>query len=178
MTEVRHAHASDLDRAADTVAVAFEDYPWTRHVLPEADYFSRLCALRRLYLGYAHEHGIIPVTDNCDGVIALLAPDTPDPEPEMITRAVSLHGDLIDRLGHAAPQVGVWRLETLGCDLMREAAVERRHCSISLSQKFPVGAEATSRSIPRTPETCGCMKGTASPLCRTAKVPAVHLYGS
>ena len=114
VAEVRHAHAKDLDRAADTLAAAFEDYPWTRYVLPEADYVSRLRALQRLYLGYAHEHGIVAVTDNCDGVIALLAPDAPDPEPEMIAQVVSLHGDRIDRLGHSAPQAGVWRLETLG----------------------------------------------------------------
>lgn len=112
--DVRHAHASDLDRAADTLAAAFEDYPWTRYVLPEDDYSTRLRELQRLYLGYAHEHGIVAVTDNCDGVIALLAPNAPDPEPEMIEQVVSLHGDRIGRLGLSAPQAGVWCLETLG----------------------------------------------------------------
>ena len=114
MTEVRHANASDLDRAADTLAAAFDDYPWTRHVLPETDYASRLRALQRLYLGYAHEHGIVAVTEHCDGVIALLAPNAPDPGPEMIAQVVSLHGDRIDRLGESATQPGGWRLETLG----------------------------------------------------------------
>lgn len=114
VADVQHAHAPDLDCAADTLADAFEDYRWTRHVLPEDDYLTRLRALQRLYPGYAHEHGIVAVTDNCGGVIALLAPDAPDPEPEMIEQVVSLHGDRIDRLGHSVPQVGVWRLETLG----------------------------------------------------------------
>ncbi len=113
-SDVRHALLSDLKGAAETLAAAFASYPWTRYVLPEDNYLQRLRELQRLYLGYAHEHGIVAVTDNCDGVIALLAPDAPDPEPGIVERIVSLHGDRVERLGNAEPQTSGWRLETLG----------------------------------------------------------------
>lgn len=114
MTHVRHAQTADLAAAADTLTAAFEHYPWTRHVLPEEDYLVRLRALQHLYLGYAHEHGIVAVTSDSDGVIALLPPDAPDPAPDMMEEVVALHGDRIDRLDQAPPPEGAWRLETLG----------------------------------------------------------------
>lgn len=112
--DVRRAHAANLDAAAETLAAAFEQYPWTRYVLPEADYPVRLRELQRLYLGYAHEHGIVAVTESCDGVIAILPLDAPDPEPEMVERILALHEDRIDRLGQSEAPADAWRLETLG----------------------------------------------------------------
>lgn len=47
---VRRATIEDLDAAADTLAEAFEGYPWTRHVLLEEGYEERLRALQLLYL--------------------------------------------------------------------------------------------------------------------------------
>lgn len=114
MTLVRHARPADLAAAADTLTAAFEHYPWTRHVLPEDDYLARLRALQHLYLGYACEHGIVAVTGDGEGVIALLPPHAPDPAPAMVEEVVALHGDRIDRLEQAPPPEGAWRLETLG----------------------------------------------------------------
>ena len=66
------------------------------------------------YLDYAHKHGLVAVTADRDGAITLLPPDAPMPGQAMIDRVVDLHGDRIDRLDHAAPPAGAWRLETLG----------------------------------------------------------------
>jgi ribosomal protein S18 acetylase RimI-like enzyme len=112
--EVRLAQLGDLAPAADTLAAAFRDYPWTRHVIPAADYWKRLLELQLLYLEYSQSRGIVAVTGGCDGVIALLPPEAPEPEPKMIGRIIELHGDRIDRLDHADPPADAWRLETLG----------------------------------------------------------------
>ncbi len=114
MTLVRHAQPADLAPVADTLTAAFEHYPWTRHVLPEHDYLARLRALQHLYLGYACEHGIVAVTGDGEGVIALLPPDAPEPAPATVEEVVALHGDRIDRLDQAPPPEGAWQLETLG----------------------------------------------------------------
>lgn len=106
MTHVRHAQPADLAAAADTLTTAFEYYPWTRYVLPERDYLARLRALQHLYLGYACEHGIVAVTGDSDGVIALLPPHAPDPAPAMVEEVVALHGERIDRLDQAPPPEG------------------------------------------------------------------------
>lgn len=110
----RSATTDDLAAAADTLAEAFDDYPWTRHVLPEDDYVARLHALQLLYLQHAHEHGIVAVAGDVDAVVALLPPDAPDPAPAVVERVVELHGDRVDRLEHRPPPARAWRLETLG----------------------------------------------------------------
>ncbi|MFJ2369215.1 GNAT family N-acetyltransferase [Microbacterium sp. NPDC087665] len=111
---VRRATTADLNAAADTLADAFEGYSWTRHVLPEEDYEERLRALQFLYLRYAQKHGIVAITDDCDGVIALLPPHAPDPDGDMVKQIVALHGDRLDRLDQAPSSPDAWRLETLG----------------------------------------------------------------
>lgn len=114
----RLAGVDDLPTSAISLAAAFEHYPWTLHVIPEENYHQRLHDLQLLYLEYAHMHGIVAVVGNGEGVIALLPPDAPEPDPGMIDEIVRLHGDRIDRLDHADlptdPPTGAWRLETLG----------------------------------------------------------------
>ena len=111
---IRAARPEDLDRAADALAAAFEDYPWTRYVIPADAYLERLRELQRLYLGYAQQHGLVAVTPDQDGAIALLPPEPPAPEPAMIDRLHDLHGDRIERLSTIASPERAWRLETLG----------------------------------------------------------------
>ncbi len=114
----RLATIEDLPACGSTLAAAFEHYPWTRHVIPEDNYHQRLHDLQSLYVEYAHEHGIVAVAGDGVGVIALLPPDAPEPDPEMIDQIVQLHGDRIDRLNQnpplTDPPAGAWRLETLG----------------------------------------------------------------
>lgn len=127
---VRSASPVDLTTAADTLAAAFADYPWTRYVIPENGYVDRLRNLQRLYLRHAHRHGLVGVAGPADGVIALLPPDAPEPGTETVQEIIALHGDRVDRLTHSvsAPpaespeawQARPWRLETLGVHPARQ----------------------------------------------------------
>ncbi|WP_336662575.1 GNAT family N-acetyltransferase [Leucobacter sp. USHLN154] len=111
---ILHADTGDLEAASETLAAAFEDYAWTRYVIPTTDYAARLLTLQRLYLDYAHQHGIVGVTATGDGVIALIPPTAPAPEEHTVEQIIALHGDRLDRLSQSEPPAGAWRLETLG----------------------------------------------------------------
>ncbi len=115
---VRSAAEADLDPAAEVLALAFEDYAWTRWVLPEDGYEGRLRAVQRLYLGHALEHGIVLVgvdrRGTVDGVVAALPADAPPPSADVLASVVELHGDRIDRLQPSAALEHDWSIETLG----------------------------------------------------------------
>lgn len=116
---VRRLADDELDRAAHLLARAFHDYPWTRWSLPADGYDARLLEIQRLYLGYAHEHGVVLVDDDTRGVVALLPRTAPPPTPAMQARITSLHGDRLADVGALPlPPVpdGWWTLETLGVD--------------------------------------------------------------
>ncbi|WP_119698356.1 GNAT family N-acetyltransferase [Microbacterium halotolerans] len=141
----RLATVEDLPVSADTLAAAFEHYPWTRHVIPDEKYHQRLHNLQLLYLEYAHTHGIVAVAGNSDGVIALLPPDAPEPAPEMIDQIVRLHGDRIDRLDHADSPAGAWRLETLGVHPNRQGrGIASVLLTFALSEAARRGGEAVA----------------------------------
>ncbi len=113
----RLATGEDLTTAADVLAAAFHDYPWTRHVIPEEGYAQRLREIQYLYLSHALDQGFVAVTGDIDGVIALLPPHASAPAEDIIGRIVELHGDRIDRLGQGSPEPAEdesWTLETLG----------------------------------------------------------------
>lgn len=115
--DVRIATPGDLIVAADVLAVAFHDYPWTRHVIPEEGYGERLREIQHLYLSHALDQGFVAVAGDIDGVIALLPPHPGAPVDDLIGRIVELHGDRIDRLGQGSPEHHddeSWTLETLG----------------------------------------------------------------
>ncbi len=113
ITLARH---DDLDAAADTLAEAFEQYPWTRWVVPERGYSERLRQLQRIYLKHAHQHGFVGADADLSGVVAVLPPDAPDPGEEIIAQIVALHGERIERISTStlAPDPDAWSLETLG----------------------------------------------------------------
>lgn len=141
---MRCAAATDLDAGAETLAEAFENYAWTRHVLPEDDYEERLRALQLLYLRYAQEQGIVAVTDACDGVIALLPPDAPEPDDDMVEQIVALHGDRLDRLDQTPSPADAWRLETLG---VRPASQGRGIAAALLEFALAAIAERGAREV-------------------------------
>lgn len=58
----RLATGEDLTTAADVLAAAFHDYPWTRHVIPEEGYAQRLREIQYLYLSHALDQGFVAVT--------------------------------------------------------------------------------------------------------------------
>lgn len=143
----RLATRDDLAPAADVLAAAFHDYPWTRYVVPEEDYAARLRGLQSLYLAHALEHGILVVSGDGDGVIALLPSDAPAPADTVMARIVELHGDRIDRLGSAAAEPdgeGTWALETLG---VRADARGRGVGSALIAHSLCLAAEAGAATV-------------------------------
>lgn len=117
MTSVRDATSSDLPTAARVLAGAFDEYPWTRWSIPSDGYRERLEELQRIYLGHALEHGLVLVDEGQLGVVALLAPDAPEPSAETQTRIAHLLGDRLERLITAdlPPRPdGAWDLATVG----------------------------------------------------------------
>ncbi|PAY22903.1 N-acetyltransferase [Dietzia natronolimnaea] len=149
MSDPRLARPDDLDPAADTLARAFEHYPWTRHVIPEDGYGERLLTLQQLYLAHAHRHGIVAVTGDldgviADGVIALLPPDAPDPGEAAVEQIVALHGDRIGRLAGGSPPHAGWTLETLG---VRPTAQGRRLGSALLEFGLDEAVRRGARTI-------------------------------
>jgi GNAT superfamily N-acetyltransferase/ketosteroid isomerase-like protein len=111
---VRALRVEELDGAAETLAAAFEDYPWTRHVVPSDGYRDRVRQLQRLYLEYAMEHGLVAAAGDCAGVIALLPHDAPAPSASMLEHVVDLHGRHPSAGGTSQNSPTAWRLETLG----------------------------------------------------------------
>ncbi|WP_238420158.1 GNAT family N-acetyltransferase [Gordonia sp. 'Campus'] len=70
-----------------------------------------------MYLGFAVDHGIVLVTQDLSGVVALLPPDTPEPDEQFQTEVADLHGDRLIAVARAhtpAPPEGAWNLATLG----------------------------------------------------------------
>ncbi len=116
---IRPAASADLDAAADVLARAFADYPWTRWALPVDDYSQRLREVQRLYLAHALEHGIVLVDDRVRAVAAFLPPGCPAPAEATQRRIVELHGSRLSALTQAATPAapsGSWTLETVGVD--------------------------------------------------------------
>ncbi|MEH6821249.1 MAG: GNAT family N-acetyltransferase [Dietzia psychralcaliphila] len=144
MSDPRLASADDLAPAAETLAQAFAHYPWTRHVIPEEGYDERLLALQHLYLAHAHQNGIVAVTRDRDGVIALLPPDAPEPGDAAVEQIVALHGDRIGRLTNEATPHDGWTLETLG---VRPAAQGRRLGSALLGFALDEAGRRGARTV-------------------------------
>jgi len=115
--DVRAATSGDLKTASGVLALAFENYPWTRWSIPEDDFSRRLAGLQELYLRYALSAGAVLVEEQVHGVIALLPPDAPAPSEEFQGRVAELHGDRLNVVARAslppAPD-DHWTLETVG----------------------------------------------------------------
>ncbi|MGB3485660.1 MAG: GNAT family N-acetyltransferase [Mycobacterium sp.] len=115
--DIRAAVAADVDPAARTLAAAFDRYAWTRWSIPEDGYGDRLEQLQRLYLGYALEQGVVLVSDNLRGVIALLPPTAAAPTAEFQDQVARLHGQRLAAVAQVATPAqpeNAWNLATLG----------------------------------------------------------------
>lgn len=160
---IRPALEGDLDAAADLLAEAFADYPWTRWSIPTDGYSWRLRELQRLYLSYALRDGVVLVDDGVDGVIALLSP-TAELPAELQSRAVELFGDRIDAVAKvelpAAPS-GYWTLETVGVRPSRQGAglgarlVRAGLDAVDSSGGVGVALETSADANVRLYERCG-----------------------
>ena len=69
-TNIREATAGDLSALADTLATAFEHYPWTRWVVDHEDHHRRLCELYGIYLRIAVRFGRVWMADDASGAAA------------------------------------------------------------------------------------------------------------
>ena len=120
-SRIARAGNADLDAAAHILAAAFESYAWTRWSIPADDYAVRLERLQRLYLGHAHEHGIVLVgglgAHDVNGVIAVLPPSAPAPSDDLQAQVAELHAERLAAIASAETPPfpdGVWDLATLG----------------------------------------------------------------
>lgn len=114
---VHRATTADIPAAAQTLALAFEQYPWTRWSIPDEGYADRLEALQRIYLEHALACGLVLVAGDADGVVALMPPEAPAPTDEAQTRIAALLGERLPLLLAAElPRTpsGAWELATLG----------------------------------------------------------------
>jgi ribosomal protein S18 acetylase RimI-like enzyme len=114
---IKPAEPTDLDGAARTLAAAFDSYAWTRWSIPEDGYRDRLERLQRMYLGYALDRGVVLVSDDLRGVIALLPPDASAPAADFQDEVARLHGQRLAAVAQVQtpPQPEkAWNLATLG----------------------------------------------------------------
>ncbi|NYD67947.1 GNAT family N-acetyltransferase [Agromyces atrinae] len=117
MTTIRRAHDDDVTPAAAVLAAAFDEYPWTRWSIPTEDYADRLERLQELYLGHALRTGLVVVDDSVSAVAAFLPPGAPDPDADIQSEIIRLHGSRIDALGALTlppTDPAAWSLATVG----------------------------------------------------------------
>ncbi|MGC9377941.1 GNAT family N-acetyltransferase [Streptomyces sp. MH13] len=126
MPQVRPATQEDLPAAVRTLARAFADYPFTRHVVAADDHQDRVRRFQELFLArVAMAYGRAWVTDDGRAVAAWTTPER-DPGPafaEVGTLVAELAGDRAAALESAEraldpyrPNDPVWFLATVGVD--------------------------------------------------------------
>jgi GNAT superfamily N-acetyltransferase len=124
-TTVRRAADADLDALSETLALAFEDYPWTNWTVAADDHLGRL---RRLYRLYAQADGLpygeIWVTERCKSVAIWMPPGHRGPSDDALERLAPaiarLFGDRLEA-AHVAesviralrPEVPHWYLASM-----------------------------------------------------------------
>ncbi|GGQ18586.1 GNAT family N-acetyltransferase [Streptomyces mutabilis] len=126
LPHVRPATQDDVPAAVRTLARAFADYPFTRHVVAADDHRERVRRFQELFLTrVAMDYGRAWVTGDCRAVAAWTTPER-DPGPafaEVGPLVGDLAGDRAAALGSAEqamaphrPTDPVWFLATVGVD--------------------------------------------------------------
>ncbi|MEU6034454.1 GNAT family N-acetyltransferase [Actinomadura sp. NPDC047616] len=124
MVNVREATIDDLPQAAETLAAAFADYPWTRHTVAHDDHVGRIRRIQALFfehIGLAH--GRVWVADDGRAVAVWTTPDT-DAEAAfgeigpLVTELAGDRAEISERaeaaLSPYRPTEPVWFLGTVG----------------------------------------------------------------
>ncbi len=114
---IRQATPGVSTSAANTLAIAFEDYPWTRWSIPAENYPVRLESLQALYCQHALDHGLLLVDESGRGAAAALPPHAPEPAETMQSQVAELHGDRLGALFSTElppSPPGAWEFATLG----------------------------------------------------------------
>lgn len=74
---IREATDEDVAAAADTLAAAFEDYPFTRHTISADDHLTRLREFQRIFLAeIGLPHGRVWVSEDLAAVAVWSTPDS------------------------------------------------------------------------------------------------------
>lgn len=149
---LRRAEAADLPSLARVLADAFAAYPWTRWSIPAEEYDARLEELQLLYLGHAHDHGLVFTDSNLRSVSAFLPPHAPQPSEALQARVAELHGDRLAQVfGVALPPAPAeaWSLATVGVSPLSQgrglgAAVTRSGLETIDEYCAPVALETSS----------------------------------
>lgn len=122
---IREATAGDVEKAADTLAAAFEDYAFTRHTISADGHMARLREFQRIFLAEVGlPHGRVWVSDGLGAVAVWSTPGTEGAEKTMealLPRLVELSGDRASAYAEAdaamaphRPDGPVWFLGTVG----------------------------------------------------------------
>ncbi|WP_017571309.1 GNAT family N-acetyltransferase [Nocardiopsis halotolerans] len=127
---IREATADDVEGAADTLAAAFEDYPFTRHTISADDHMVRLRRFQRIFLAeIGLPYGRVWVSDDLRAVSVWTVPGADSEEgaartmEALLPRLVELAGDRAPAYASAEaamephrPEGPVWFLGTVGVD--------------------------------------------------------------
>ncbi len=120
---VRLATATDLDRAADTLALAQVDYAWAVWAFPYPDRFDRMRRSFSLDLQLGLEWNSVWVTDDVASVAIWAPPVRPRSDPSLLADVQAAQAELIDvermRTSHLQtqpfhPPEPCWYLGTVG----------------------------------------------------------------
>ncbi len=122
---IREAASEDVAGAADTLAEAFRDYPFTRHTISADDHLARLREFQRLFLAEVGlPHGRVWVSEDLSAVAVWSTPDSGGADEVMagmLPTLVNLAGDRADAFASAEevmeahrPKEPVWFLGTVG----------------------------------------------------------------
>jgi GNAT superfamily N-acetyltransferase len=113
---VRRAVDADLAAISETLALAFEDYPWTNWTVAADDHLDRL---RKLYRLYAQADGLpygeVWVTGECESVAVWMPPGHRGPSDDTLDRLASaiarLFGDRLEAAHDAESVIRALRPE-------------------------------------------------------------------
>jgi GNAT superfamily N-acetyltransferase len=126
LTPVRRAADADLDALSETLALAFEEYPWTNWTVAADHHLDRLRGLYRLYAqADGLPFGEIWVTDGCESVAVWMPPGHRGPSDDALDRLASaiarLFGDRLEAAHEAEaviralrPEIPHWYLASMG----------------------------------------------------------------
>lgn len=122
---IREATVADVEGAADTLAEAFADYPFTRHTITADDHLARLREFQRIFLAEVGlPHGRVHVSDDLAAVAVWSTPDSGGADvtlERLLPTLIELAGDRADAYASAEatmerhrPTGPVWFLGTVG----------------------------------------------------------------
>ncbi|HXK25629.1 MAG TPA: N-acetyltransferase [Myxococcota bacterium] len=127
---VRAARAGELDRAVDTIALAFAADPFMRWVFPEAsDFLEHFRAVLREFGRHAIAHGSVYVAGDFAGAAIWLAPGV-HPDDAVLGEVIEkgIRGQrqkdflaVFEQMGTSHPDETHWYLPMIGVDPSRQS---------------------------------------------------------